>query len=141
MRFLLEREPTKYPKEGEAFTLGRLYDDNRYCCNTLEDEDRQLETGKAQVYGRSAIPRGTYQVVVSFSHKFGKVLPELLGVPGFSGIRIHGGNRAEDSLGCILVGQVRTANGIAQCANTVQRIICLIERDEANGIESYIEVR
>lgn len=128
------REPVTSARDGmDAYTLGKLYLDNVYFCNTLEDEDRRLEEGGRKEYGRTAIPRGRYEVVLSYSHRFRKVLPEILDVPGFSGVRIHGGNAADDTLGCILIGQIRTANGIAQCAATVQRLISLLQRAEDDG--------
>jgi len=139
--FKLLREATVKISKAENFTLGKLYLDNVYFCETCEDEDRHLETGSQEkVYGRTAIPRGRYRIVTSYSHKFNKVLPEVLDVPEFSGIRIHGGNRAEDSLGCILVGRVRTSTGVAQCADSVRRIIEAIDDAAELGIDSYLEI-
>ena len=77
-------------------------------CDTLEDTDRGLtpeNIGTKKIYGQTAIPKGTYQVIISYSPRFQKQLPLLLNVPGFQGIRIHAGNTPEDSHGCILVGQ------------------------------------
>ena len=93
-----------------------------------------------KVYGKTAIPRGLYKVTTSQSYRFKRVLPEVLDVPGFTGIRVHGGNTAEDTLGCILVGQVRTSRGIAQCAGTVQRVIDAIEDAAELGIETWLEI-
>jgi len=143
--FKVVREPVTRVVAGENFTLGRVYLDNVFFCHSCEDEDRFLERSfediaERKVYGRTAIPRGRYKVVTSMSHRFGKVLPEVLDTPGFSGIRIHGGNRAEDSLGCILVGRVRTSSGIAQCAETVQRIIRQIDDAAELGIETWLEI-
>lgn len=141
MKFVIHREPSVPPMGGaEGYTLGKMYSDGLYICNTLEDEDRFLESGGEKVYGRTAIPRGRYKVVLDFSEHFQKQLPHVLDVPGYEGVRIHGGNRAEDSLGCILVGKVRTATGIAQCLDMVGRIIALIESDEARGTETWLEV-
>lgn len=141
MKFLLVRKPTVIVPGGESFTPGELYIDNLRTCFTCEDEDRHLESGGAKIYGRTAIPRGAYPLEVSYSHHFQRELPAVLDVPGYSGIRIHGGNRAEDSLGCILVGQVRTATGIAQCASTVQRLISLIKACEDIGEHVTLEVK
>lgn len=141
MKFLLVRKPTVIVPGGESFTPGELYIDNLRTCFTCEDEDRHLESGGAKIYGRTAIPRGAYPLEVSYSHHFQRELPAVLDVPGYSGIRIHGGNRAEDSLGCILVGQVRTATGIAQCASTVQRLISLIKACEDIGERVTLEVK
>ena len=141
MKFLLVRKPTVIVPGGESFTPGELYIDNLRTCFTCEDEDRHLESGGAKIYGRTAIPRGAYPLEVSYSHHFQRELPAVLDVHGYSGIRIHGGNRAEDSLGCILVGQVRTATGIAQCASTVQRLISLIKACEDIGERVTLEVK
>ena len=74
-------------------------------CDTLEPTWRDYAHGEKKVKGCSAIPEGRYAVALTFSPKFQKWLPELIGVPNFSGIRIHAGNTAKDTQGCILVGQ------------------------------------
>lgn len=142
MKFMVIREPVIRPASGEAFTPGRLFADGLLLGWTCEDEDRALETVgvKEKIYGRTAIPRGTFTLENSFSTRFQRILPAVLGVPGFSGVRIHGGNRAEDSTACILVGQVRTATGIAQCANTVRRVIALIGEATRRGELCWLEV-
>lgn len=82
------------------YTIGRLYIDGAYFCDTLEDRVRNGE----KVKGKTAIPVGRYNVVKTMSPKYGKILPEIKDVPGFSGVRIHSGNTAEDTEGCILLG-------------------------------------
>lgn len=94
---LLVREPS----EGDA-TLGVLYVDGRFFCHTLEDRVRPTK-----IAGETAIPSGRYQVILSMSPRFKMVLPLLLAVPGFEGIRIHPGNNADDTQGCILPGYDR----------------------------------
>lgn len=143
MKVTVIREPVIRPDKGEAFTPGRMYVNGLHFGFTCEDEDRHLETVgiKEKIYGRTAISRGTYPLEVTFSQRFQRELPYVAGVLGFEGIRIHGGNRAEDSLGCILVGQVRTATGIAQCASTVQRLISLIKACEDIGERVTLEVK
>lgn len=95
--------------KAEEYTIGRLSIDGKYYCDTLEDRVRDLSKEK-KVPGQTAIPEGTYQVVVTYSPKFGRKLPILVGVPFFTGIRIHRGNTAEDTSGCILVG-INTEKG------------------------------
>ena len=89
---------------NEKYTIGKLYIDGVYYCDTLEDTVRDL-TKEAKVYSQTAIPYGIYKVVVTMSNKFKRLLPLLLNVPYFEGIRIHRGNTANDSAGCILLGE------------------------------------
>lgn len=124
----------------EGFTPGRMHFEGHAFCHTCEDEDRRLEDDGAKVFGKTAIPRGKYRMITSESPRFGRILPEVLNVPGFTGIRIHGGNTAEDSHGCILVGQIKTATGVAKCAPTVQQIINSIDDAAELGIETWLEV-
>ena len=89
---------------NETYTIGKLYINEIYFCDTLEDTVRDL-TKEAKVYAQTAIPSGVYKVVVTMSNKFKRLLPLLLNVPYFIGIRIHRGNTANDSAGCILLGE------------------------------------
>lgn len=102
MKLLLVREPS-----GDSCTHGKLYVNGVFECFTLEDKDRKLEAGGEKIYGQTAIPRGTYEVIINFSQRFKRDLPLLLNVAGFSGVRIHAGNTSEDTEGCILVGSSR----------------------------------
>lgn len=139
--FKIVREPVMNLHPAENVTLGKMYLDNVFFCQTCEDEDRFLENGVTEkVYGRTAIPRGKYRLTTSFSNRFQRVLPLVLDVPGFTGIRVHGLNRAEESHGCVGVGKVRTSTGIAQCKDTVQRIIDQIDAGVEMGIETWLEV-
>jgi|WetSurSiteA1Bulk_404760.scaffolds.fasta_scaffold187182_1 hypothetical protein len=83
-------------------TIGELYSNGQFECNTLEDTVR---LPGVKVYGKTAIPIGKYRVAVDYSNRFKRLLPHLLDVPQFEGIRIHPGNKAEDTEGCILVGK------------------------------------
>lgn len=88
-------------------TLGKLFIDGTYFCETLEDCDRKMEDGGKKVDGETAIPRGTFIVIIDYSNRFKRDMPHVLNVPGFVGIRIHSGNTHEDTEGCILVGKLR----------------------------------
>lgn len=88
----------------DTYTIGQLYIDGQYWCDTLEDRVRDLSKER-KVAGETAIPAGTYDVVVNSSPKFKRLLPRLLRVPHFEGVLIHRGNTAADSAGCILVGE------------------------------------
>lgn len=89
----------------KGYTIGRLYVENDYLCDTLEPQWRRLLSKKDKVMGRTAIPEGRYPVVITKSIRFGKWLPLLMNVPFFEGIRIHAGNTARDTQGCILPGR------------------------------------
>lgn len=107
-------------KKG-TYTIGNLYINGVLFSNTLEDKDRGLtssmtleEISKKKIYGQTAIPSGTYEVKMTYSSRFhsrawgkkyGGKVPELINVKGFGGVRIHPGNKAADTLGCILVGK------------------------------------
>jgi hypothetical protein len=106
LHFLLDRKWRK-----DTYTIGRLYVNGEFLCNTIEDVDRKLnqnmsatEIQKIKVASETAIPTGTYAMRVSMSPKFKRELVEIVNVPAFSGIRIHRGNTAEDSAGCVIVG-------------------------------------
>lgn len=91
-------------KCGDEATIGDLYVDDTWECFTLEDVDRRLEVGGKKIYAETAIPRGKYDVIIDHSNHFNKLLPHILGVPQFEGVRIHSGNTADHTEGCILVG-------------------------------------
>ncbi len=84
----------------DTYTVGRMYLNNVYFCYTLEDVVRE---GK-KVNGQTAIPAGTYDIIIDNSVRFGKPMPHILNVPNFKGVRIHAGNTSKDTEGCILLG-------------------------------------
>lgn len=86
---------------GSSATIGELLINDKHLCDTLED---RVRPEGEKVYGKTAIPEGTYEVKLTHSPRFKKILPEILNVPNFSGIRIHTGNSSKDTEGCILVG-------------------------------------
>jgi len=83
-------------------TIGELFIDGKFECYVLEDIEREVK-----VHSKTAIPKGTYEVVITMSNRFKINLPLLLKVPNFEGIRIHAGNTAKDTEGCLLLGQTR----------------------------------
>lgn len=106
MELLLER---KYLNNN--YTIGNLYINGKFYCNTIEDTVRDFnknsifDCGELKISGHTAIPYGIYEVVVTYSPKFRRYLPLLLDVKHFDGIRIHRGNTEKDSSGCIIPGE------------------------------------
>lgn len=92
---------------GENFTIGNLLLDNTKICFTLEDKVREVDgvpVEQWKIPHQTAIPKGIYQLTLTFSPKFGKVMPLINNVPGYEGVRIHTGNSDADTEGCILLG-------------------------------------
>ncbi len=116
--------------KASTFTLGKLFIDGTLFCYTVEDKDRDAnndgdikDVGEVKVYGETAIPKGEYKVILSMSNRFKKLMPEVLKVEGFEGIRIHAGNTAIDSHGCIIVGTVRVPNGVGLSRDCFNRLM------------------
>jgi hypothetical protein len=149
MKLVLERT-----FRGSAYTIGKLYVDGDYFCDTLEDVDRGLSSdmplskiNEKKVYGETAIPTGTYKVVMNVvSPKFkdrawakpwdGK-LPRLENVPGYEGVLIHVGNKAEDTLGCILVGQNKVKGQVINSTATFDKLMDLLTQTNDITIKIY----
>lgn len=87
--------------------LGELFLDGEFECFTLEDCERM-----EKISGQTAIPRGIYRMVIDYSQRFKRLMPHILDVPNFTGVRIHSGNTVEDTEGCILVGTERIGDMI-----------------------------
>lgn len=85
-------------------TLGKLSIDRKFFCFTLEDEDRLLEAGGIKIPKETCIPRGRYEVIITYSNRFKRDMPLVRDVPQFEGIRIHNGSFTKDTEGCPLVG-------------------------------------
>jgi len=94
----------------ENVTGGELFLGDLFLCYTLEDTDRKLEEGGVKIPGKTAIPRGVYDLVLDYSIRFKRILPHLLDVEDFEGIRIHAGNTEADTEGCVLLGEVRSVS-------------------------------
>lgn len=122
-----------------AYTVGRLFVNEQFFCNTLEDTVRDLSNEK-KVYGKTAIPYGEYKVVYNWSPKFGRNLPRLLNVPAFEGILIHPGNTADDSAGCILVGRNTEVGRLTESRYTSDKLNVLIEDAQRRGESITIEI-
>jgi hypothetical protein len=133
-----------WPREN--YTVGRLYVNNEFFSNTLEDKiiDKNkngiFDNGEKKVYGESAIPYGKYKVVYNYSPKFGRNLPRLLDVPHFEGILIHPGNTAKDSFGCILVGKNTSKGMLSESRYTSDKLNEIIDAAQKRGEEITIEI-
>jgi hypothetical protein len=113
MELMLLREPSV-----DGCTIGKLSVDGGFECFTLEDVIRN----GPKVADQTAIPPGRYRVVITMSNRFHRMLPELVNVPGFEGIRIHPGNTATDTSGCILVGQSRANDSISSSRLAMEQL-------------------
>lgn len=123
----------------ETYTIGRLFINGEYVCDTIEDCDRGLMDNmpedhirQRKIYGQTAIPQGDYRVLLTTSETFSGrpwakmyngLVPRLENVKGFSGIRIHPGNTAEDSLGCIIPGENKVAGKVVNSTAAYHRIM------------------
>lgn len=136
MEILIKRIAKK-----NSYTVGQFYIDNKKICDTIEDKDRGLtndmsveQIKKSKVYGETAIPTGTYSVTYTYSTRFKKYMPLINNVKGFDGIRIHSGNTAKDTLGCIIVGDNKVVgkviNSRVQCDKVYKLIKNALDKGE-----------
>lgn len=143
--------------KNDQYTIGHLYIDNLYFCDTIEDVDRGAsqemhwhrtgETGYwedsdgnkiEKIYGRTAIPAGDYYINVTYSPKFSRDLPLIMGVKGFQNIRIHSGNTEKDSLGCIIVGKNKVKGQVIKSKDTLNELMLKI--NEAVKAKDTIQI-
>jgi len=132
---------------GEDYTIGTLYIDGERFCDTLEDQDRDanrngvFDGDEKKAAGTTAVPNGTYQVVVNQSPRFGRELPRLLAVPSFEGVLIHRGNTPEDTAGCILVGENKVKGRVINSTLYEVELTRRIKEATAAGETCTIEIR
>lgn len=124
-----------------GYTIGKLYIDGAYFCDTLEDTDR-LDKGMTaaqlaakKIPGQTAIPEGTYKVIVNVSPKFKRLLPRLMNVPGYEGVLIHRGNTPADTAGCILVGENKQVGKVLNSTFYEDRLVDMLKHDNNIVIE------
>lgn len=142
MEFILKRTELLPDK-----TFGQFLKDGQFIAYTLEDTVR--ESGQF-VDKQTAIPYGRYRMVTNFSNRFKRKMIQLLNVRGGNitfhgvpidacGIRIHGGNTIEDTLGCPLLGSLKNENGISQCAGVVDKVFQLVDKADRKE-EVYLNI-
>lgn len=141
----------------DTYTIGRLYVDNHYFSDTIEDVVRDLnkdgdlnDVGEGKVYAKTAIPYGRYEITMKvqspkYSQRSSYVwckgyLPRLLNVPHFDGILIHAGNTAEDSAGCILVGENKVKGQVINSMATLKKLVPILKRASDNGEKIWISI-
>ena len=124
------------------YTIGKLYVDGEYVCDTIEDTVRDLDkdgkfaNGEVKIHGKTAIPYGRYEITMkvkspkysnfskySWAKKYDGYLPRLLNVPHFDGVLIHAGNTAADTEGCLLVGLNKVVGKVIDSVNTFRRLM------------------
>jgi hypothetical protein len=117
------------------YTMGELYVNDKLFCYTCEDEIRNTK-----VAGETAIPYGTYPVIINMSNRFKRELPLLLNVPNFAGVRIHPGNTDDDTEGCILVGKTKRANMVTESRATFARLFAVMKEAQQRSEKISIEI-
>ena len=128
---------TRHARRAD-YTIGRLEDENgKKISDTLEPTWRNYKGGELKIPKKSAIPEGSYRLVVTKSQRFQKYLPLLVGVPGFEGVRIHAGNTSRDTEGCILVGQNLQVGKVLWSRITLEKLMKLIENEK----EIYLTIK
>ena len=130
----------------ELSTIGKLYYNDKFLCYILEDKDRDLKQNdsleyikKIKVNSETCIPYGKYEIQLTFSNRFKKVLPILLNVPGFEGVRIHSGNTNVNTEGCLLPGKSFSKDFVGNSRQAFLELFNLIECELKNK-KIYIEI-
>lgn len=117
----------------DGYTIGRMSLNGVYFCDTLEDTDKGLnstmpldEILAKKVKAQTAIPTGKYDVILTFSPRFKRVLPLLLNVPGYQYIRVHNGNRPDSTEGCLLVGENKAKGQVLNSRATLEKLMSVL---------------
>lgn len=116
--------------------IGSLAVDGRPKCFTLEDVEREVK-----IPGKTAIPRGFYKVILDYSVRFKRPMPHILDVPNFEGVRIHAGNTAADTEGCILVGLTKAKSLIGESRIAFARLFDVLEKAHNLGEPIFIDIK
>ena len=132
---------------GTNYCIGKLYINNEYFSDVLEDPDRGLqdtmsiqEIQQLKVKGNTCIPYGTYDITITYSPKFKKRLPLINNVKGFEGIRIHSGNTSKDTEGCLLLGFNKIKGKVINSKETVDKFITIVQQALNDGEKVTIQI-
>lgn len=129
-----------------TYTIGKLYIDDNYFCDTLEDtvrdlnKDGKFDNGEEKIKGKTAIPYGTYEIKWTYSPRFKKYTPQIMSVPSFEGIRIHSGNSSKDTEGCLLLGENKKVGMVLNSKATIAKF-CPIIKDACAKGKVTIEIK
>jgi len=123
-------------KSTNKSTPGALYVDSVFECFTLEDVEREVK-----IKGETAIPKGEYKVIINMSNRFKKMLPLLIDVPNFEGVRIHSGNTSADTEGCILVGESHGPDFVGNSRLAFNKLFAKMNDALVLGEEITIEIK
>ena len=122
-----------------TYTIGKLYIDDVYFCDTLEDTVRDInksgkfDNGEQKIKGKTAIPYGTYEIKWTYSPRFKKYTPQLMNVPSFEGIRVHAGNTSADTEGCLILGENKQVGKVLNSRATINKFYPIIKEACSNG--------
>lgn len=122
-----------------TYTIGKLYIDDVYFCDTIEDTVRDLnkngkfDNGEKKIHSKTAIPYGTYEIKWTYSPRFKKYTPQLMNVPSFEGIRIHAGNTSADTEGCLILGKNKQVGKVLNSRDTINKFYTIIKEACSNG--------
>jgi len=125
-------------------TIGDLTIGGHHVCWVCEDAVREVPGEPVEswkIKGKTAIPYGRYLIKRTFSNRFQRTMPQLMDVPGFTGIRIHSGNTHVDTEGCLLPGLERWAKGVGSSALAVIEFEKWLDAIDRNGDEAWVDIR
>lgn len=146
-----DNEEKAVSKQGEAVFKQKAKEEKNvpeWFCNTMEPTARKLTSRMPQtvirrhkIIGKTAIPTGRYRILITRSQRFGRWLPLLLNVKGFEGIRIHAGNKPEDTRGCILLGFNRRKGYVLDSTKCVQQLMRRMTEAMEKGEKVFVKVK
>ena len=123
----------------KTYTIGKLYIDDVYFCDTIEDTVRDInkngkfDNGEKKIHSKTAIPYGIYEIKWTYSPRFKKYTPQLMNVPSFEGIRIHAGNTSADTEGCLILGENKQVGKVLNSKATINKFYPIIKQACSKG--------